>query len=400
MRRFFQALFSPLARILVPVRRFAWTTRSTFLRGLILEMLSVLDVLAVGLYVQNGALLLTQRAFGGGNYLFGKSVMVVGHAAAAQALVQSQLRGSLFMGLPIVAFAPGALMTNAAPTAASQPARAVLRDYMDAHVLTDAQRFRSVDEMRALCAHVLKEWCEDPKRDTMWSLRGCVTRVLGIVLTGIDVPKTQADRITAIYIRRFAEYSMFAHFAPFMLSLLGTDQSARGEVYIPLKRLGMNALQVDMVLFAGMFSVGTITMKCAENAKKYEIDYGALSQRERMAFVIESIRLWPTVSTAHRIVEEPEQVELGGGHTITVKPGQEIAYPFVSVNRDPTVFDEPERFRLDRSPEQISNILSWSVGKHACPARDISIAVTVLFLDTLQEASGDLRKLDIDNIEL
>lgn len=399
MRRFFQVLFSPLARLLVPLRRYAWTTRSTFLRGLILEMVSVLDVLAVGLYVQNGALLLTQRAFGGGNYLFGKSLMVVDHATTARALVQPQLRGSLFMGLPIVAFAPGALMTNAAPTAASQPARAVLRDHMDAHVLTDAQRYRSVDEMRAMCAHVMREWNADPERNTMWSLRGCVTRVLGIVLADIDVPKADADRITRIYIRRFAEYSMFAHFAPFMLFLLGTEEGVRRDVYLPLKRLGMNALQVDMVLFAGMFSVGTITMKCVENAKAYDIDYAALSPRERMAFVIESIRLWPTVSTAHRIVEEPEEVVVGG-RTITVRPGQEIAYPFVSINRDPSVFDVPDSFRLDRSPEQVANVLSWSTGKHVCPARDISIAVTVLFLDTLLEANGDLRTLKIDNIEL
>jgi len=399
MRRFFQMLFSPLARLLVPLRRYAWTTRSTFLRGVILELVSVLDVLAVGLYVQNGALLLTQRAFGGGNYLFGKSVMVVDHATTAHALAQPQLRGSLFMGLPIVAFAPGALMTNAAPTAASQPARAVLRDHMDAQVLTEAQRFRSVDELRALCAHALAEWRTDPKPDTLWSLRGCVTRVLGIVLAGIDVPKADADRITAIYIRRFAEYSMFAHFAPFMLFLLGTEEGVRRDVYIPLKRLGMNALQVDMVLFAGMFSVGTITMKCVDNARLHDIDYGALDQRGRMAFVIESIRLWPTVSTAHRIVEEPEQVVVGG-RSITVRPGQEIAYPFVSINRDPTVFEEPERFRLDRRPEEVAAILSWSTGRHVCPARDISIAATVLMLDTLQDAHGDLRKAKLDNIEL
>jgi hypothetical protein len=270
---------------------------------------------------------------------------------------------------------------------------------MDEHTLTPAQRFRPIAELRQACAPALAEWLKDPKCYTMWSLRGCVTRLLSIVLTGIDVPKQEADQITAIYLRRFGEFSMFAHFAPFMLALLGTEEITRRDVFLPLRRRGLDPLQVDMVLFAGMFSVGTIVMKCVDNTRVYDVDYGKLDLRQRIAFVVESIRLWPTVSTAHRIIEEPEEVMVAG-RRIVVNPGQEIAYPFVSINRDPSTFSEPEKFRLDRSDAEVAEILSWSRGEHVCPARDISINVTVIMLDALQEAAGDLRRLDIDNIEL
>lgn len=342
--------------------------------------------------------MLNARVFDG-NFPFGKAMMVVDHERAAEAMLRSQLRGSLFMGLPIVAYAPAALMTNAAPTAVSQPARGVLREHMNEHVLSAAHKKPDLDVLRASCAHVLQEWSVDPKRDTMWSLRGAVTRVLAIILADVDIPKGQADTITKVYIRRFAELSVFAYFAPFMSGLLGVEEGVRRDVFLPLKRLGMSALVVDMVLFAGMFSVGTITMKCVEFATKYDIDFGALSDEKKIRFVVESIRLWPTVSTVHRIVEEPELVEVGG-RTIEVQPGQEIAYPLICTNRDPTVFENPESFRLDRPPGEVAQILSWSRGDHVCPAKDISILATVMMLEALCGAAGDLRGVEIENVEV
>jgi cytochrome P450 len=399
LRLLLHFVFIPINWIATPFRVWAWTTRWRFIRGVLLEILTVLDTLMVGVYIQNGALLRTQRLFGRGNFLFGKALMVVSHADAAAAIVRPQARGSLFMGLPIVAFAPGALATNAAPTAVSQPARRVLREHMDVHVLTPERQQQGLGRLRDRCAHVLDEWARDPDRDTQWSLRGAVTRVLSIVLADIDIPKAQADEITGHYIRRFAEYSAFAYFVPFVLGLLATDDKVREQVYMPLRRMGMNPLVIDMVLFAGMFSVGTITMKCVENLAEYDIDYSKLSEAERMAFVTESLRLWPTVSTVHRLVEEPEQVVVGR-RTITIRPGQEIAYPLVCINRDPSVFKDPEAFRLDRPREEVDQILSWSRGMHGCPAKHISVAVTVLMLDTLAGAAGDLRKLKIANFEV
>jgi cytochrome P450 len=114
--------------------------------------------------------------------------------------------------------------------------------------------------------------------------------------------------------------------------------------------------------------------------------------------VIEAFRICPTVTTVHRIVEADEKLEIRG-RARTLRAGDEVAYPFVCINRDPRVFTTPEEFRLDRSPSESAQVLSWSAGPHACPAKDLSIVSSVLMLDTLAAARGDLRRLKIFNLE-
>jgi cholest-4-en-3-one 26-monooxygenase len=119
---------------------------------------------------------------------------------------------------------------------------------------------------------------------------------------------------------------------------------------------------------------------------------------QRFAFVIEGYRHCPTVTTVHRIVEAEEQVEiLGRSHTL--RAGDEVAYAFVCINRDPRVFAAPDEFRIDRPPDEAANVLSWSAGPHVCPAKDLSIVSTVLMLDTLAATRGDLRRIRIFNLE-
>ncbi|MFO7567863.1 MAG: cytochrome P450 [Enhygromyxa sp.] len=396
-RRMLGVLTRPLFRMMVPFKLWAFTTKRVWLRGVILEFTSAIDLMLVAVHVQNPALMRTFQAFKG-NFIFGRALMVTEHAAAAAAVVQPQLRGSLFMGLPIVGYAPTTFMTNAGPISVSQPARGILRAHIDEQLLSHAQRSPDLESLRTRCADLLRDWVEDPRRDTLWSLRGTVTRVLARVLAEVELPKQDADRMTAAYLRRFAELSAFSYYAPSMLSLLGTHEAMRRDVFIPLERRGVSPLIVDMIMFAGMFSIGTIVMKCVDYTRTYDIDYGTLSPSERVAFVVESLRLCPTVSTVHRIVEQPEAVEVRG-RALEVLPGQEIAYPFVCIHRDASVFDQPESFRLDRPASEVAEVLSWSRGPHMCPVRDLSVVVTVVMLDALADAAGDLRKLDIYNIE-
>ncbi|RAL20202.1 hypothetical protein DL240_18465 [Lujinxingia litoralis] len=398
LRPLFYALAHPLVYAMVPLKTLAFTTRFTFLRGLLLEFTAFMDVLLVGLLVQNHALRLTAKAFGG-NFIFGRTLMETDHSRAAAALMEPHLRGNLFMGLPIVGFAPTVFMTNAGPINVSQPARGVLRGHLDAMLQSDALRHPDLDATGARVAHALHDWVQGPRPLTLWALRGAATRVLAILLADVDLPQDQARTITAAYLRRFAELSAFYYYAPWMLSLLGTHEAMRHEVFLPLKRHGINALVVDMMLFAGMFSVGTIVMKCVDFARDYDIDYPALSPTERQAFVVESLRLFPTVSSVHRVVENPEPFELRG-RTITARPGMEIAYPFVCIHQNADLFPQPERLRLDRPGDQVANILSWSRGPHQCPLRDLSVVVTTLMLDALAESHGDLRQLHIANIEV
>jgi hypothetical protein len=233
---------------------------------------------------------------------------------------------------------------------------------------------------------------------TMLSIRGTLTQLFIRVLAEKSMPKAVADEITWHYFRRFAEFSLFGRYFPGMLGILGTREAIRRGAYIPLRKLGVDNLAIDMTLFAAMFSVGTIVIKCVQFLRDHNIDYAALSPFQRFAFVIESFRVCPTVTTVHRIVEADETVEIRGRRR-TLRAGDEVAYPFVCINRDPKIFSEPEKFRIDRSPAEGAQVLSWSTGPHVCPAKDLSIVSSVLMLDTLTAARGDLRRLKIFNLE-
>jgi cytochrome P450 len=59
-----------------------------------------------------------------------------------------------------------------------------------------------------------------------------------------------------------------------------------------------------------------------------------------------------------------EQVELGAqGSRIVLEPGQKIALLLGSANRDPAVFEAPDEFRPDRTP---NNHVAFGVGVHFC----------------------------------
>jgi cytochrome P450 len=55
-----------------------------------------------------------------------------------------------------------------------------------------------------------------------------------------------------------------------------------------------------------------------------------------------------------------EDVEVGG---VTVAAGERIAVLLGSANRDPAVFDAPDDFRVDRTP---NNHVAFGVGVHFC----------------------------------
>lgn len=380
----------------MPFKLLAYRTRLRWLRRLILEVTCFLDFAMVFADVQNPVMLLHYRIYKG-NFLFGKAVMVVDHQKAQREIAQPTLRGNRFMGVDIVSNDPMAFVTNAGPIAAGQPTRGLIRGYIDREIMTERVRSFDAASLRTECAGILEEWSADPAMATMWPLRGAATRLFIRILAGQTLPKQQADDITFHYARRFAELSLFGRYLPVMLGILGTREGLRRDAYIPLRRLGIDNLVIDMTLFAAMFSVGTIVIRCVEFTAANNIDYAGLRPHERMLFVMEAVRLCPTVTTVHRIVEGEEVVRVRG-HDLRLGASDEVAYPFVCINRDPACFSNPGEFRLDRSRDEFARVLSWSAGPHACPAKDLSILVTVLMLDALA-ARFDLRRLRILSLE-
>jgi hypothetical protein len=395
-RRIARVLSPPVIWLIMPAKMFAWRTRRLWVRRLILEITTATDFMMVFANTQNVAMLLHHSAYGG-NFVFGKALMVVDHEPADREIRQPTMRGNRFMGIDVVSNDSMVFVTNAGPISAGPPTRDLIRGHIDTEIMTPRVRSLDLQSLRSECDDIIREWSADPMMAGMWQIRGAVTRVIFRVLAGLTLPRADADRITYNYARRFVEFSLFGRYMPFMLALLGTREGIRRDAYIPLRKLGVDGLTVDMTLFAAMFSVGTIVMKCVEIIRDEDIPYQKLGTRERMGFVIESLRLNPTVTSVHRIAEGDETIRVRE-FQVAVGPGDELAYPFACINRDASRFTDPTAFRLDRSPSEVAAVLSWSAGPHACPAKDLSILSTVLMLDALA-ARFDLRELKIYNLE-
>jgi len=171
---------------------------------------------------------------------------------------------------------------------------------------------------------------------------------------------------------------------PIVSGLIGTEKKIKKDAYYPLTNLGISPPLVDATLFAAMFSIGTLFTKCVDYLKEHNIDYNTLNLTERMNYVTEVVRLYPTVTTTHRILEKPETIKVAGNE-IQLTEGDEIVYPFITCNKDGDQFKCPHQIKMDREKAEYDKILSWSKGAHACPAKDFSVLITTIMLDSLHK---------------
>jgi unspecific monooxygenase len=74
--------------------------------------------------------------------------------------------------------------------------------------------------------------------------------------------------------------------------------------------------------------------------------------------VEEMLRFDSALQLFERTATEP--VEVGG---VRVEEGEKIAVLLGAANRDPAVFDAPDEFRVDRTP---NNHVAFGVGVHFC----------------------------------
>lgn len=394
-----RAALRPVSRAVIkglkPIKIYAYRTRSKPIKRLILELTSPIDLLLVVANIQDETMQLHEEIYGG-NFVFGKAVAITSHARTSSEIIQRAMRCNHFMGLDIIAADSRVFATNAPSLNQCPPVREHTRAYLEREILPDAVRHLDYDAVARQCREILGDWKADPEMATMFGIRSTATRLFLKLLADVTVPAEEADAVTREYIRRFGEATLFYRHARFLMGLLGTHEALMRDVYLKLKQRGINLLTIEVTLFAAMFSVGTIVLKAISYAQEFGIDYRALDPEQRRRFVIEALRLYPTVTSVHRMVEQRESVNVAG-HTLELEPGDEVIYPFICANRDPARFDAPNDLRLDRPQQELDAILSWSKGPHECPAKDLSIVVTQIMLDTLAERF-DLSKLRILNL--
>ncbi len=378
--------------LLRPVKLYAYRTRFALVQNLILECTSFIDFCLVFLNIQNETMLLHWKIYRG-DFIFGRAIMPTDYQSAAEALPGPLFKNSNFMGVALLS--NDSFSTNSPIIHQCPPVRAQTRGYIDQHIFTERVKGLDVNAVREHCAAILDAWEADSKMATAVAIRRTVLQTTFKLLSNTEIPRDEADRMTRSYMRAFAEMSLLSHYLPFLEGFLGTRKRVRQEVYLKLKALGIDNMTIDMTLFAAMFSIGTLVMRCVEDCRRFQIDYKHLEPNQKRNFIIEAIRLYPTVTTVHRVVESEETITLRGKR-LHLKPGDEVAYPIICANRDPAHFTNPDQIDLHRDEAVYDKVLSWSKGSHACPAKELSLTLSRVLLDALAQRFN-LQELRIFN---
>lgn len=394
IRKMLHAVSYVVIFLMKPFKVYAYRTRFPIIRGLIIEVTALVDFLLIFLNIQNNTMLMHEKVYNG-NFIFGKGIALTDYDTIATDIQKPAYKCNHFMALSIISTDSSVFAINAGSLNQCPPLRGWTRKSMEDNVFTGDLLTHDYESLHALNREILEEWGEHPKMAKVFPLRGASTRIFLKILSGTTVSSEDAEAATFQYIRRFGELSLFNR-VPFVNGILGSHKGIRKDAYFMLKeKYDLDMMVIDMTLFAAMFSVGTLVIRCVEDIQSFAIPYKDLDYQMKRNFIFEAVRLWPTVTSVHRIVERDENVRIGK-KDITLTAGDEVIYPFACGNRNAERFHEPAKMNLERPQEEYANVLSWSKGPHDCPGKELSIIVTILMLDQLSKRY-DLSKLKIFN---
>ena len=105
--------------------------------------------------------------------------------------------------------------------------------------------------------------------------------------------------------------------------------------------------------------------------------------------VEEMLRLAPPVLGSLRAPAEP--IEFGEGTAITLEAGQPVHFFFPAANRDPRVFDSPDRFDARREGPRP---LTFGLGAHFCLGAALARVEAQETLAALLESTASLELLE------
>jgi cytochrome P450 len=133
--------------------------------------------------------------------------------------------------------------------------------------------------------------------------------------------------------------------------------------------------------------IGTISAAVGILAQ-YLADHSALQKQLRAkpallpAAIEEILRIHGPLVANRRITTR--SVEIGGRK---IEAGERITLMWISANRDESVFEDPDSFRLDR--DQSRNLL-WGAGIHACPGAPLARLELRVFMEELLSRTGEI----------
>lgn len=381
MKKILVGISVMLVYLLKPLKVYAYTSGMGFAGRLIIQVTSFIDFYITLILGKNDILTLHQKVYGG-NFILNKSVAKVDYASIEREIQIPSLRKNILLGAALSSLGDGFVM-NAPIIALGEPIRTQAREYLDAHHFLPQVITLTHSDIRQKAGTILQEWVDGENPANMRIMRSTITRLVIFLVEGIGISKKDAEAVTLAYLKRSGQTHLFKQYFPLIAGLIGTDRRLTKEVHVPLRQLGVPNAAIDYTLFAGMLGIGNLFDQCIRDIRAQQIDYGQLAPEQRTNLVMEAARRQPVVAGTHRIVESPESIVIAG-KKVTLSAGDIILYPLVCANTDETEFKCPHQFDLNRSVEEHSKILSWSKGPHACPAKGLSIEITLAMLESLQ----------------
>lgn len=128
-------------------------------------------------------------------------------------------------------------------------------------------------------------------------------------------------------------------------------------------------------------SIGILVHFLAEQQELQQQLRGDLSQLPPA--IDEILRIHGPLVASRRVTTCP--VEIGGRK---LEAGERVSLNWVSANRDGQVFEEPEKFRLDRDPAE--NLL-YGAGIHVCPGAPLARMEMRVALEELLKSASDIQ---------
>ena len=136
---------------------------------------------------------------------------------------------------------------------------------------------------------------------------------------------------------------------------------------------GMLVQLVDGTMFAGLLGTGHLTQKTIERIRKDVPTQGALWEKNKDAYLLESARVDPPVTSVTAVLGDSRTFDVASGTSgsgkakVTLEKGSTMQLVISSANIDPNVFGGPTRsverareFDPSRDKEELDKILSWN----------------------------------------
>ncbi len=114
-----------------------------------------------------------------------------------------------------------------------------------------------------------------------------------------------------------------------------------------------------------------------------------VSEPALRAGAIEELLRWETPVAVLPRISAPQPVEFFG---VEIPPATFTLFAMAAANRDPTVFEDPDRFDITRDTSR--KLLSFGPGPRLCPGMHLARRQLAVALDVLLERMPELRLVD------